>query len=88
MMTMQLEATDPTAVAATIQEWLASSERVLIGAGAGLSVAAGIDYGDKVSFARRGACTSLGRDATGVGSIRCGCNQVNYNSTDCTDYTD
>ena len=42
---------DPVALARTAG-WLAASERVLIGAGAGLSVAAGIDYGDPVSFAR------------------------------------
>ena len=33
--------------------WLSESPRVLIGAGAGLSVAAGIDYGDVEDFARR-----------------------------------
>lgn len=44
--------TDLAAVAETVHGWLASSEHVLIGAGAGLSVAAGIDYTDKVSFAR------------------------------------
>ena len=33
--------------------WLSDSPRVLIGAGAGLSVAAGIDYGDVEDFARR-----------------------------------
>lgn len=34
------------------REWFAASKRVLIGAGAGLSVAAGIDYGDPISFER------------------------------------
>jgi NAD-dependent SIR2 family protein deacetylase len=34
-----------------VQAWLRASSRVLIGAGAGLSVAAGIDYGDAASFA-------------------------------------
>jgi NAD-dependent SIR2 family protein deacetylase len=44
--------TDLAAVAGTVHEWLATSGHVLIGAGAGLSVAAGIDYTDRVSFAR------------------------------------
>lgn len=35
-----------------IAEWLERSPRVLIGAGAGLSVAAGLDYTDEESFAR------------------------------------
>jgi NAD-dependent SIR2 family protein deacetylase len=35
-----------------VQSWLRASKRVLIGAGAGLSVAAGIDYGDTRSFAK------------------------------------
>ena len=35
-----------------IVEWIDSSRRVLIGAGAGLSVAAGLDYTDEGSFAR------------------------------------
>ncbi|WNG15138.1 NAD-dependent protein deacetylase of SIR2 family [Cystobacter fuscus] len=34
------------------RRWLAESERVLIGAGAGMSAAAGIDYGDTATFAR------------------------------------
>ncbi len=34
------------------RRWLSESDRVLIGAGAGLSAAAGIDYGDTVTFAR------------------------------------
>ena len=38
--------------AARFREWFKASDRVLIGAGAGLSVAAGIDYGDPVSFER------------------------------------
>lgn len=51
-MTTYTETADPATVAPTIREWLASSERVLIAAGAGLSVAAGVDYADKASFAR------------------------------------
>lgn len=35
-----------------VRSWLAESERVLIGAGAGLSVPAGVDYGETASFAR------------------------------------
>ncbi|MFI5933572.1 NAD-dependent protein deacetylase of SIR2 family [Actinoplanes sp. NPDC051494] len=35
----------------TVRQWLDESDRVLIGAGAGLSVAAGYDYGDPVRFA-------------------------------------
>jgi NAD-dependent SIR2 family protein deacetylase len=35
-----------------IAEWIDRSPRVLIGAGAGLSVAAGLDYTDRDSFAR------------------------------------
>ena len=34
------------------RQWLGESGRVLIGAGAGLSAAAGIDYGDTATFAR------------------------------------
>ena len=34
------------------RQWLAESDRVLIGAGAGMSAAAGIDYGDTETFAR------------------------------------
>lgn len=34
----------------SIREWLDDAEAVLIGAGAGLSVAAGIDYGDEADF--------------------------------------
>lgn len=51
-MTAFTSASDPAAIAETVHGWLAASERVLIGAGAGLSVAAGIDYGDKAAFAR------------------------------------
>jgi len=36
-----------------IAQWLTESDRVLIGAGAGLSAAAGIDYTDQVGFAER-----------------------------------
>jgi NAD-dependent SIR2 family protein deacetylase len=39
------------AVIERIAAWIAEAPRVLIGAGAGLSVAAGIDYTDTVSFA-------------------------------------
>jgi NAD-dependent SIR2 family protein deacetylase len=45
----------PSESSATIEriaEWLERSPRVLIGAGAGLSVAAGLDYTDEESFAR------------------------------------
>jgi NAD-dependent SIR2 family protein deacetylase len=35
-----------------VRQWLKACDRVLIGAGAGLSAAAGIDYTDPVSFAR------------------------------------
>ncbi|RKH29135.1 NAD-dependent protein deacetylase of SIR2 family [Corallococcus praedator] len=34
------------------RRWIHESERVLIGAGAGMSAAAGIDYGDTATFAR------------------------------------
>lgn len=34
------------------RRWLSESDRVLIGAGAGLSAAAGLDYGDTATFAR------------------------------------
>ncbi|MGA9520819.1 MAG: NAD-dependent protein deacetylase of SIR2 family [Myxococcaceae bacterium] len=34
------------------RQWLDESDRVLIGAGAGMSAAAGIDYGDTVTFAK------------------------------------
>ena len=40
------------ATAERIAAWIADAPRVLIGAGAGLSVAAGIDYTDTASFAR------------------------------------
>jgi NAD-dependent SIR2 family protein deacetylase len=40
------------ATAERIATWIADAPRVLIGAGAGLSVAAGIDYTDTASFAR------------------------------------
>jgi NAD-dependent SIR2 family protein deacetylase len=43
---------DLSAAAAQVSEWLGECDRVLIGAGAGLSAAAGIDYTDPVSFAR------------------------------------
>lgn len=45
----------PSEISPTIEriaEWLEHSPRVLIGAGAGLSVAAGLDYTDEESFAR------------------------------------
>jgi NAD-dependent SIR2 family protein deacetylase len=45
----------PSELSTTIEriaEWLERSPRVLIGAGAGLSVAAGLDYTDEGSFAR------------------------------------
>lgn len=45
--------TELTAAAETISAWLSRSPRVLIGAGAGLSAAAGIDYTDTRDFARR-----------------------------------
>lgn len=51
-MSAQVETTDLAAVAEVVHAWLARTERVLIGAGAGLSVAAGIDYGDRTAFAR------------------------------------
>lgn len=51
-MTTFTSTTDQAAIAEMVHGWLAASERVLVGAGAGLSVAAGIDYGDKVTFAR------------------------------------
>jgi NAD-dependent SIR2 family protein deacetylase len=35
----------------TVRRWLADADRVLIGAGAGLSAAAGYDYGDTTRFA-------------------------------------
>src|SRR5690242_4075691 len=38
--------------AAQLRQWWGSSEAILIGAGAGLSVAAGVDYSDPVSFER------------------------------------
>ena len=38
--------------AETLARWLDESARVLVGAGAGLSVAAGIDYTDEEDFAR------------------------------------
>lgn len=43
--------TDPHQAAATVRAWLQESDRVLIGAGAGLSAAAGYDYGDTARFA-------------------------------------
>ncbi len=36
-----------------IQQWLADADRVLIGAGAGLSVDAGVDYTDEADFAAK-----------------------------------
>jgi len=39
--------------ASTIRQWLDKADRVLIGAGAGLSAAAGVDYTDEVAFARQ-----------------------------------
>jgi NAD-dependent SIR2 family protein deacetylase len=47
-----MHAVMPPASIDRILEWLDASPRVLIGAGAGLSVAAGIDYTDRESFAR------------------------------------
>ena len=44
---------DVAAAGETVASWLSQSPRVLIGAGAGLSVAAGIDYTDMDDFARR-----------------------------------
>ena len=41
-----------TSIASQVRQWLQSCEHVLIGAGAGLSASAGIDYTDPVSFAR------------------------------------
>ncbi|MFY0524146.1 NAD-dependent protein deacetylase of SIR2 family [Archangium gephyra] len=38
---------------ARVRTWLAESHRVLIGAGAGMSAAAGFDFGDTASFKRR-----------------------------------
>lgn len=43
--------THPDALA-TARQWLSEAEHILIGAGAGLTAAAGLDYGDKASFAR------------------------------------
>jgi NAD-dependent SIR2 family protein deacetylase len=40
------------AAAELARRWLAESDRVLIGAGAGMSAAADIDYGDTATFAR------------------------------------
>jgi NAD-dependent SIR2 family protein deacetylase len=42
---------DLAAAADTIRQWLADADRILIGAGAGLSVAAGYDYTDTHRFA-------------------------------------
>jgi hypothetical protein len=42
---------DVAAVADTIRQWLADADRILIGAGAGLSAAAGYDYSDTRRFA-------------------------------------
>jgi NAD-dependent SIR2 family protein deacetylase len=36
-----------------LRQWLKASDRVLIGAGAGLSADAGVDYGDEADFAAR-----------------------------------
>jgi NAD-dependent SIR2 family protein deacetylase len=44
--------TERAAIVERVSGWLATAPRVLIGAGAGLSVAAGIDYTDTESFAR------------------------------------
>lgn len=41
---------DLEAAAGTIQTWLGEADRVLITAGAGLSAAAGYDYGDEDRF--------------------------------------
>lgn len=38
------------AAAATLRTWLDEADRVLVAAGAGLSVAAGYDYGDAARF--------------------------------------
>lgn len=46
-----------------IAEWLERSTRVLIGAGAGLSVAAGLDYTDEKSFARTTRDSGAGASA-------------------------
>jgi len=43
--------TDLNVVADTVRHWLDDADRVLIGAGAGLSAAAGYDYGDTARFA-------------------------------------
>lgn len=43
--------TDVSSIADTARQWLADADRVLIGAGAGLSAAAGYDYGDTRRFA-------------------------------------
>lgn len=42
---------DPRTAAQTLNHWLDESDRILIGAGAGLSAAAGYDYGDSERFA-------------------------------------
>lgn len=47
------QAPDLASTAAQVREWLAESSHVLIGAGAGLSAAAGIDYTDEAAFARQ-----------------------------------
>jgi NAD-dependent SIR2 family protein deacetylase len=39
--------------AQTIRQWFAEADRVLLGAGAGLSADAGVDYTDEVAFARQ-----------------------------------
>jgi len=43
---------DLASAANHIQEWLTASTHILIGAGAGLSAAAGIDYTDQDNFAQ------------------------------------
>jgi NAD-dependent SIR2 family protein deacetylase len=44
---------DPEPAAAQIARWICEADRVVIGAGSGLSAAAGLDFGDRGDFAAR-----------------------------------
>ena len=44
---------DPGQAAAQVARWIREADRVIIGAGSGLSAAAGLDFGDEEDFAER-----------------------------------
>jgi hypothetical protein len=52
------------ATAALVARWIDEADRIVIGAGSGLSAAAGFDFGDQADFAARRSSSGASRPPT------------------------